>query len=145
MHQQDAYPANAKEGKLCVIPLPAPRTPFKGQHFRRRRKQVVYEKIARFSTNIWSITAGSLRVINTWTVYYSLYHVSVDRVGAINNVHWCVALPSCKCSRRSARDICPRTKDWTYFPRHWTEDGTNTAKQYLRCSVGCSRHNKRSK
>jgi len=38
--------------------------------------QVVYEKRSRFSTNIWSITAGWSRVITIWTFYYSLSHVS---------------------------------------------------------------------
>jgi len=26
-------------------------------------------------------------IITIWTVHYSSYHVSVDRVGAINNIH----------------------------------------------------------
>jgi len=36
-------------------------------------------KNTRFSTNIWSITAGWSRVITIWTVYYSLLHGANDR------------------------------------------------------------------
>jgi len=47
-------------------------------------------KKSRLWTNMWMITAGSSRVITIWTLQYGLYHVTVDRIGAINKIHSCV-------------------------------------------------------
>ena len=60
--------------------------------------QVVYEKIAILDKYpvLASITAGSSRAINIWTVQYSLlvYHVSSSTVSCYTNkIHWCVAEP----------------------------------------------------
>jgi len=63
-------------------------------------------------------------VITIWTVQYSLYHVSVHRVGAINNINWCVAWPVATLqwililfmtqgNEDTSKTTCPKT----YWPR----------------------------
>jgi len=103
VHQQDSYPANAGRGlHICSYncsynymehPL------FKGNislllivclyvayskllKLQQHQMQVVHEKIAILDEYLFlaSITAGSSRVINIWTVKYRLYHVSIERL-----------------------------------------------------------------
>jgi len=55
--------------------------------------QVMYKKLQLFSTNIWSITAGSSRVITVWTTVLAYRTWADGHVGVINNIHRRTARP----------------------------------------------------
>ena len=84
--------------------------------------QVVYEKLW-FSKNIWSISAGSSRVITIWTTILVYRTWADDWIGTMNTIHWWMAWPRIsellfvmQTNEATLKTNCPKKHFW---PPNW--------------------------